>query len=101
MVLSAPLAYCYHQVHTRRVAELLTLRELAQLAGLTYGSMRTLYGRCNDRYRQGDRLAWDLPRPHKYIESSPVWTEQQAMAWLKARAEHSKGRRPRRSKKTA
>ena len=65
---------------------LLGFKDLADVTGMKTTVLSTNLHRARARRKEGIVFNTDLPEPDKYIGSSPVWTEDTILAWLRIRA---------------
>lgn len=71
---------------------LLTISEIAPLAGLTEKSARTYHEQAARRRREGLTRPRDMPEPDRRIGRIPVWERATIDRWLAERAEASRGK---------
>lgn len=65
--------------------DLLTLDEIAPLAAVGLGSIRTMHGRATRRRREERNTDLDLPAPDLRLGRTPVWYRRTVEEWLSKR----------------
>ncbi|QKY78535.1 helix-turn-helix DNA binding domain protein [Gordonia Phage Zitch] len=73
-------------------SKMIDLREFAELAGVSYTTMRKYHSRARRRRREAATdptikvASWMLPAPDEQIGQSPAWKLSTAQKWVDARA---------------
>lgn len=65
--------------------DLLTMADIAPLAGMEISSLRTAYARAKVNRANGVEKPTDMPSCDYMVGRTPVWKPDTVLAWLKAK----------------
>lgn len=68
------------------MSDLLTIKDIAPLAGLSRASVAVYHQAAQRRRREGRPEPKDMPQPDMLFGRTPTWKPETVQAWIEARA---------------